>query len=82
LIVPRGTVVFKVTNVGKRPHDFKIAGKKTRLLGPRSASPSASPASNPYLCTVPGRAATGMKRVLTVKQPPAGALSFAPRARV
>jgi hypothetical protein len=29
-VVPRGTVIFKVTNVGKVVHDFKIAGKKTR----------------------------------------------------
>ncbi len=30
--VPRGEVVFEVTNGGKKPHDFKIAGKKTALL--------------------------------------------------
>jgi hypothetical protein len=30
--VPKGVVVFKVTNKGKIPHDFKIAGKKTKSL--------------------------------------------------
>ena len=33
--VPRGTtVIFTVTNKGKIPHDFKIAGKKTPVLKP------------------------------------------------
>ena len=33
--VPKGTtVIFKVTNKGKIEHDFKIAGKKTKLLKP------------------------------------------------
>src|SRR3954470_9207158 len=33
--VPVGTtVVFKVTNKGKIGHDFRIAGKKTKLLNP------------------------------------------------
>ena len=31
---PTGTVIFTVTNKGKLPHDFKIAGKKTPLLSP------------------------------------------------
>jgi hypothetical protein len=30
----RGPVTFSVTNKGKIPHDFKIAGKKTPLLKP------------------------------------------------
>jgi uncharacterized cupredoxin-like copper-binding protein len=32
----RGTVTFKVTNKGSLPHDFKVAGKKTRPLAPAS----------------------------------------------
>src|SRR6188472_1848323 len=28
----RGIVVFRVTNVGAVKHDFKISGRKTRLL--------------------------------------------------
>ena len=31
---PKGTVNFKVTNKGQVPHDFKINGKKTKLLSP------------------------------------------------
>ena len=30
--VPRGSVTFRVSNRGTLPHNFKIAGKKTRLL--------------------------------------------------
>jgi len=67
--VPRGIVTFVVTNRGQTPHDFKIKGKKTPLL---SAGKSATlrvvfpKGKFPYLCTVPGHAAAGMKGVLTV----------------
>ena len=30
---PHGKVSFKVTNKGPLKHDFKIAGKKTKMLG-------------------------------------------------
>ena len=65
------TVVFKVTNVGKLPHDFKISGKKTALISPGKTAtlrvnfPVAG--KYPYLCTVPGHAAAGMKGVFTIK---------------
>ena len=69
--VPRGTVVFNVTNKGKLPHDFKIAGKKTAILASgKSAKLSvafAKAGSYPFVCTVPGHAAAGMKGVLKVK---------------
>jgi uncharacterized cupredoxin-like copper-binding protein len=69
--VPKGTVVFKVTNVGKLAHDFKIAGKKTPLISPKKSATLrvafAKAGKYPYLCTVPGHAAAGMKGVLTVK---------------
>ena len=67
--VPHGTVTFVVTNRGSAPHDFKIKGKKTALLGPGKTAklkvvlPKGKFA---YLCTVPGHAAAGMKGVLTV----------------
>src|SRR5262245_27690053 len=32
--IPTGVVHFKVTNDGAIAHDFKIAGKKTKLLSP------------------------------------------------
>ena len=65
------TVVFKVTNVGKLPHDFKISGRKTALIAPGKTAtlrvnfPVAG--KYPYLCTVPGHAAAGMKGVFTIK---------------
>ena len=65
-----GAVVFTITNKGKLPHDFKIAGKKTPLLKPgKSATLSVTlkKGSYPYLCTVPGHAAAGMKGTFTVK---------------
>ena len=69
-IVPRGSVTFVVTNKGKTTHDFKIRGKKTRMLAPGSSATLKvvfAKGKFAYLCTVPGHAAAGMKGVLTVK---------------
>jgi len=67
---PKGTVVFKVTNKGRLAHDFKINGKKTRLLQPGKSTTLKVIFSKTgkfrYLCTVPGRAAAGMKGTFTV----------------
>jgi uncharacterized cupredoxin-like copper-binding protein len=69
--VPKGTVTFKVTNKGTLSHDFKIAGKKTPLIAKgKSATLKVTfkkAGKYPYLCTVPGHAAAGMKGTLTVK---------------
>ena len=68
--VPVGTVVFRVVNKGKIPHDFKINGKKTSLVKPgKSAKLTVTFKAGKfkYLCTVPGHAALGMKGTLTVK---------------
>jgi uncharacterized cupredoxin-like copper-binding protein len=67
---PKGTVFFKVTNKGTIAHDFKINGKKTRLL-PRGKSTTlkvifSKAGKFRYLCTVPGHAAAGMKGTFTV----------------
>jgi uncharacterized cupredoxin-like copper-binding protein len=68
--VPHGTVTFKVTNKGNLPHDFKIAGHKTRLLSPGQTQSLkvtfVKKGKYPYLCTVTGHAAAGMKGTLTV----------------
>jgi uncharacterized cupredoxin-like copper-binding protein len=68
--VPHGTVTFTITNRGTLPHDFKIAGKKTALLVPGASHKLrvtfTKPGSYPYLCTVTGHAAAGMKGVLKV----------------
>ena len=68
--VAKGAVTFKVTNKGKSTHDFKIAGKKTKLLAPGKSATLAvtlKAGKAPFLCTVPGHAAAGMKGTLTVK---------------
>ena len=68
--VPHGVVTFKVTNKGNLPHDFKIAGHKTRLLSPLQTQTLkvtfTKAGKAPYLCTVTGHAAVGMKGTLTV----------------
>ena len=69
--VPAGTVTFRVTNKGEASHDFKIAGKVTKLLSPgQSATLIVSLKKGkryPYLCTVPGHATLGMKGSLLAK---------------
>ena len=62
---PHGKVTFKVTNKDSIQHDFKIAGKKTPLLG-KNKSKSITVTLKKgkkytYICTVPGHAAAGMK---------------------
>ena len=67
----KGTGVFKVTNKGRIRHDFKIAGKKTPSLTAGKVSTLRvifkKAGKYPYLCTLPGHAAAGMKGVLVVK---------------
>jgi len=68
--VKPGTVTFTVVNKGKLAHDFKIAGKKTPLIQPgKSATLTVTLKAGkyPYLCTVPGHAAAGMKGTFVVK---------------
>jgi uncharacterized cupredoxin-like copper-binding protein len=65
-----GTVSFRITNRGDVKHDFKIAGKKTKLIAPnRSATLKVKleKGSYRYLCTVPGHAEAGMKGKLRVR---------------
>jgi uncharacterized cupredoxin-like copper-binding protein len=66
-----GSVTFKITNKGQQPHDFKIDNKVSSMLQPgKSTTLSVSFAKAgkyPYLCTVPGHAALGMKGTFTVK---------------
>jgi uncharacterized cupredoxin-like copper-binding protein len=63
-------VTFRVKNSGSVAHDFKIAGKQTKLLKRgRSATLTVTlrKGSYTYQCTVPGHAAGGMKGRLTVR---------------
>jgi uncharacterized cupredoxin-like copper-binding protein len=68
--VRAGTVVFQLENKGHIPHDFKIAGKKSKLVQPGKKSTLRvvfrHAGRYPYLCTVPGHAQAGMKGVLRV----------------
>jgi uncharacterized cupredoxin-like copper-binding protein len=67
--VRHGKVTFKLTNKGRLKHDFKIAGKKTKLVSPgKSASLTVTlkRGKYTYICTVPGHAAAGMKGTLRV----------------
>jgi uncharacterized cupredoxin-like copper-binding protein len=69
--VKKGTHTFKFANKGKVPHDFKINGKKTAVIGAgKSATLTVKftkAGKYAYLCTLPGHAAGGMKGTLTVK---------------
>jgi uncharacterized cupredoxin-like copper-binding protein len=67
--VPAGAVLFKITNKGAVPHDFKIAGKKSALVAAGKSAVLAvtlKKGSQAYMCTVPGHAAAGMKGTLKV----------------
>ena len=67
----KGTVVFKITNKGSINHDFKIAGKKTAQVAPGKTATLRivfkKAGKFPYMCTLPGHAAAGMKGTFTVK---------------
>jgi len=65
-----GTVTFKITDKGALPHDFKINGHKTVLISPGQTKTLKvtfkKTGSYPYLCTVTGHAAAGMKGIFKV----------------
>jgi uncharacterized cupredoxin-like copper-binding protein len=69
--VSRGTVTFKIKNTGHLKHDFKINGKKSKVLNPGASTTltvSFGKAGKfSFLCTVAGHAQAGMKGKLTVK---------------
>ena len=66
-----GKVVFRVVNTGEVVHDFKIAGKKTPYYttGQSGALRIAfkKPGRYPFVCTLPGHIAAGMKGTLIVR---------------
>ena len=86
--VPAGTVVFRVVNAGKVRHDFEIAGRTTRVIGPgRSATLTvafAKAGAFAYSSSVTGQAAGGMRGTLTVRAPalPATTTSATPAVTV
>jgi len=66
-----GKITFRIVNRGQASHDFKIAGKTTKLLSTgQSATLTVTLRKGrryPYLCTVPGHATLGMKGTLVAK---------------
>jgi uncharacterized cupredoxin-like copper-binding protein len=67
--VKHGIVTFKLVNKGKLQHDFKIAGKKSKLISPGKSGKLIATLKKgkwAYVCTVSGHAAAGMKGKLTV----------------
>jgi plastocyanin len=68
--VPHGTVTFNVTSQGTLPHNFTINGKTTKLLSQGQSQKLvvtfAKAGKYPFMCTVTGHAAAGMKGTLTV----------------
>jgi uncharacterized cupredoxin-like copper-binding protein len=70
-IAKPGTVTFVFKNVGHVAHDLRINGKMTPLLSPGKTAKLVvtfkKKGKYPYLCTVPGHAAAGMKCVFTVR---------------
>ena len=67
--VPHGAVTFKLVNVGKLAHDFKIGTKKSKLIQAGKSGKlivTLKKGKLAYKCTVPGHAAAGMKGTLRV----------------
>lgn len=69
--VKAGRVTFRVVNRGQASHNFKIAGKTTKILGTgQSATLVVTLLKGhryPYLCTVPGHSLLGMKGVVVAR---------------
>jgi alcohol dehydrogenase (cytochrome c) len=69
--VKKGTVTFKFTNDGGIPHNLRINNQQTPNIDPGETTTLkvnfTKAGSYPYLCTIPGHAAAGMKGVLTVE---------------
>ena len=67
--VRHGTVTFRFKNAGKLAHDFKIAGKKTKIIGKGKSTTltvKLKKGTYKYVCTIPGHADKGMKGTLRV----------------
>jgi plastocyanin len=69
--VRKGAVTFRVVNRGTISHDFRIAGKKTRILRAGTSAPLTvtfrRAGRYPYICTLPSHATAGMRGVFIVR---------------
>jgi uncharacterized cupredoxin-like copper-binding protein len=65
-----GSITFKFKNAGKLAHDFKIDGKKTKIIAKqKSAAPltvNLKKGTYRYICTIPGHSDKGMKGTFRV----------------
>jgi cytochrome c6 len=72
--VPVGTVRFVVKNLGKRKHNFRIAGKKTPVLKPgktaRLLVVFKKPGAYAYASTLAGDARNGLRGRFALEAPP------------
>ena len=73
--VPQGALVtFRVRNRGAVPHDFVIAGHRTKVLRPGQRATLRvrfrAKGAKRFLCSVPGHVRLGMKGALGVATPP------------
>ena len=68
--VPSGAVVIRVTNAGTIRHNFAIAGRRTRVLGPGATAvlriTFRRAGRKAFLCTLPSHAEAGMAGRLRV----------------
>jgi uncharacterized cupredoxin-like copper-binding protein len=68
--VKHGRVTFTIRNAGQAPHDFAIAGRHSKTIGPGKTTTLtvtfAKRGRYPYRCTVDSHAELGMKGVLRV----------------
>jgi uncharacterized cupredoxin-like copper-binding protein len=68
--VPHGVVTFKLVNKGKLSHDFRIAGKTSKMIKPGKSGTFTVTLKKKgkyvYNCPIPGHTAAGMKGTLKV----------------
>ena len=68
--VPHGVVTFKLVDKGKLSHDFRIAGKTSKLIKPGKSGTFTVTLKKKgkyvYNCPIPGHTAAGMKGTLKV----------------
>ncbi len=67
--VPHGRVTFVIKNDGQTMHDFAIAGRVSKKIGPGATTKlmvTLKHGRHPYKCTVDSHAELGMKGVLRV----------------
>jgi uncharacterized cupredoxin-like copper-binding protein len=70
--VPRGPVVFALSNAGDISHDFRILGRRSPVLTPGRRKASlrvtfARAGRYTFICTLPSHREAGMQGVITVR---------------